>query len=127
MKNKQGSENLKRGSRGASRRSRVPRVSRRKEVEEALRESEEKFRSFVEKSSDGIVLIDERGLIVEWSEGQEKLTGLGRADVLGRPIWDVQVHLMPDERKTPKVHEQMKSATLAVLKNRSVLIARQGE
>jgi PAS domain S-box-containing protein len=106
----------KRAGRSAARRGRALRVTRHKKVEEALRESEERFRSFVEKSSDGIVLIDERGYIVEWSEGQEKLTGLSRAHALGQAIWDVQFLFLPDERKTPEVHENLKSETLSVLR-----------
>jgi PAS domain S-box-containing protein len=85
-------------------------------TEDRLRYSEEKFRSFVEQSSDGIVLIDERGFVVEWNHGEEELTGLGRADALGRPIWDVQFLLLPDDRKTPGIYEELKSAILAVLR-----------
>jgi PAS domain S-box-containing protein len=96
--------------------------------EDRLRYSEEKFRSFVEQSSDGIVVIDERGSIAEWSHGQEKLTGLSRADALGRPIWDIQMLLFPEERKTPRTYEEIESATLAVLRTgQSSLSDKQNE
>ncbi len=41
-------------------------IAERKQVETALRESEEKFRTFIEQSSDGITLIDEQGFVIEW-------------------------------------------------------------
>jgi len=112
----------------STQRRRARRAARHKKVEEALRESEEKFRNFVEKSSDGIVLIDERGYIVEWSEGQEKLTGLSRVEALARAIWNIQFLLLPDERKTSRVRTKMKSETLSVLRTgRSSMHGRESE
>ena len=74
-----------------------------KEAEVALRQSEQKFRSIVEQSNDGIVLIDRQGLILEWNRGQEQITGLMREDVLGTFIGDLQYNLAPSERRTPEL------------------------
>jgi len=71
-------------------------ITERKRAEQALHESEMKFRRFVEESTEGIVLTDEHGLIVEWNRSQEQLTGLRRANVLGQPIREVQYRLAPD-------------------------------
>jgi len=90
-------------------------IAGRKRVEGALRESEERLRSIVEQSSDGIVLTDERGAIIEWNRGQEQITGLKRADVLGRPLWDVQFQVSSRERDTPAVYEQVKASILEFL------------
>jgi len=57
---------------------------------QALSQSELKFRSVVEQSADGIMLIDENGMVVEWNKGEEEITGLRREDVVGRPVWSVQ-------------------------------------
>lgn len=54
---------------------------------------------FVEMSSDGIVLVDEEGLIIEWSRGQEEITGLKRIAAIGRPAWDVQWQMIPEPAK----------------------------
>jgi len=90
-------------------------ITERKRAEDALRESEEKFRSIVEQSSDGIVLADEQGTIIEWNPGQERITGLSRAEVLGRPVWDVQFRMAANDRDTPAVHERVKAGVLKLL------------
>ena len=82
----------------------------RHKMQQALRDSEEKWRAVIEQSLDGIILMDERGLVVEWNRGQEQLTGLARAEVLGRPLWDVQYQVTPAAQKdTPGLYEQIKA------------------
>ena len=65
-------------------------ISARKQAENALRESEEKFRAVLEQFSDGFALVDEQGQIEEWNPAMQKLTGLPRENVLGKPAWQVQ-------------------------------------
>ena len=55
----------------------------RKQAEKELRESENKFRSIIENSLDGIYLIDGQGLIIEWNPGIEKITLLTKKQVIG--------------------------------------------
>ncbi len=90
--------------------------SEHERVEKELRESEEKYRSIVEQSDDGIVVIDEHGAIIEWNRGQERITGLKRTEVIGQPLWDVLVQLSPEEQKIPEVYEQDKNRILDFLR-----------
>jgi PAS domain S-box-containing protein len=83
------------------------RLEERKRAEVALSESEQKFRSLVEQSSDGISIVDEKGMIVDWNQSQEQLTGLKQAEVLGRPMWEVQFQMMADEMKTPSMQKRL--------------------
>jgi PAS domain S-box-containing protein/putative nucleotidyltransferase with HDIG domain len=71
-------------------------------AENAIYESEQKFRSFIEQSSDGFVLLDEQGSVIEWNQAREWITGLRREEVIGRPFWDVQYQNTPLERQTPE-------------------------
>lgn len=80
-------------------------ITERKHKEEALRESEERFRSVVEQSQDGITLISGTGEIIEWNHAQERITGLSRDRVIGRPIWDVFFQMMPEELRTAEAHQ----------------------
>ncbi len=74
-------------------------ITARKQVEEKLRESEEKFRSLIEKSNDGITLIDEQGIIIEWNPAQVNITGISQAQALGAPFWEIQHQLLKLERR----------------------------
>jgi PAS domain S-box-containing protein len=74
-------------------------VTERKRAEAAFHESEARFRSFIEQSSEGMVLIDENGQIIEWNSAQENISGITRAEVLGCPYWDIQHRTLPEELK----------------------------
>lgn len=83
-------------------------ITERKQMEEALREREDIFRSVIEQSIDGIVLVDGAGTIIEWNRGREKLSGLSREQVVGRPIWEVNQELMVPERRTREGMERLR-------------------
>ncbi len=70
-------------------------ITGRKSMEEALRESEEKFRSIVEQSTDGIVLVDSDGIVIEWNSAMESIVGLRREQAMGKALWDVQYLYRP--------------------------------
>lgn len=90
-------------------------ITARKRVEAALRESEEKFRSVVAQSADGIVLVDQRGHIVEWNRGAEKLTGLAYAEIQEQPLWNIQVRLLPSSAQSPQLYAQFRETTRQAL------------
>jgi PAS domain S-box-containing protein len=92
-------------------------ITERKHAEEVLQQSEFKFRNIVENSQDGIILIDEQGNIIEWNKGQERITGFSRAEVLGRPMWDVQFQATPEEQKNPETYEQLKTFIMQLLRS----------
>lgn len=92
-------------------------ITERKKAEQILSESEEKFRTLVEHSPDGIILVDENGNIVEWNLGQEKISGVTKAAVLGKPFWEIQVNLRPDEFHSEQALEQSKLEIIEILKN----------
>lgn len=84
-------------------------IAERQQFEKALQESEQRFRSVIEQSTDGIVLTDEQGLIIEWNQGAERVTGLKRQDVWERPFGDVQQQLVKPRGKDVLVEfEQFK-------------------
>jgi len=95
----------------------IENITERIHTESALRESEQKFRSFVEESSDGFTLSDEQGYIIEWNRARERMTGLKADQVIGRFIWDVMHQLMPLERQTPETYERNKEVILNALEN----------
>ena len=69
-------------------------------MERKFRESEHMFRSVVEQASDGIVLVDSHGNIIEWNPRMEQITGLKHSETLGQPVWEVTFQMLPREEKT---------------------------
>jgi PAS domain S-box-containing protein len=80
-------------------------ITERKHVEEALRESETRFRTLIEQSSEGVMLVDENMQVIEWNPAQEKITGISRADAIGVFHWDIQYRMMPPERQKLRTPE----------------------
>jgi diguanylate cyclase (GGDEF)-like protein/PAS domain S-box-containing protein len=90
-------------------------ITKRKRSDQALIESEQKFRSLVEHSPDGIVIIDETGRIIEWNRGQVEISGLKQSEALGRQIWDIQFQLMREELRSEVTLERLKRQALEIL------------
>jgi PAS domain S-box-containing protein len=91
-------------------------LTERKQAEQALRESEEKFRTLIEQSAEGVMLADEDGNIVEWNHACERMMGLEQSQVLGRPLWDIMMKVIAPERVTAERREAIKSGTLEALR-----------
>lgn len=53
---------------------------------EVLRESEMKFRAVAQSANDAIVSADQRGNIIAWNTGAERIFGYQDAEVLGKPF-----------------------------------------
>src|SRR6185503_5161144 len=64
----------------------------RKQKEEALRESEDRFRTLAETASDAIITIDERGFIVFVNPAVEKVFGYPPGEMIGHDL----TMLMPE-------------------------------
>jgi PAS domain S-box-containing protein/putative nucleotidyltransferase with HDIG domain len=92
-------------------------VTERKQAEEKLRESEQKLRRVIEESTDGILLTDEEGRIIEWNTGQEHISGLKREKVLGRSLWDVRFDVAFPDQKIDAAKQAMRSNMEQILKS----------
>ncbi len=91
-------------------------ITQRKLMEEALRESEDRLRTFIRQSQDGIIIIDRQGKLAEWNTGEEQITGIPRSQALGQPLWEVQHRLAPREKRTPAFLQTAKEKIFSGLK-----------
>ena len=64
-------------------------VSERRRIENAVRESEHKFRGMIGQSTDGITLCDEKGAVIEYNESMSRLTNTKRENVIGKNVWEI--------------------------------------
>ena len=99
-------------------------VSSRVAAETALRESEEKLRALISQSVDGIVLISEEGKIIEWSKGQERLTGIPSSRAIDQFLWKIQYDTVPDEEKTEERKTQIMQQTSEFFNGSSYTISK---
>ena len=78
-------------------------ITERKKVEEALIQSELKFKEILSQINDGIIVFDEKGKIIIWNKGSEKIFGLSTKDAVGRDISEIQYQFAPPALKDKKL------------------------
>ncbi len=92
-------------------------ITERKHIEQALIESEEKFRSIFHSQKSGIILvIDENGEILEWNKGAEIAFGYSEKEMQKKTLTD----LMPKRYRDRHQHgfeHAIKNRTLSSLGN----------
>lgn len=81
-------------------RSSIHDITERKQIEEALRENEEKYRSLVEHAYDAILIADIEGNLIEANKKAEDLLGYTREELIGINI----SYLHPAEEHGKIVH-----------------------
>ena len=70
-------------------------ITDRKQMEEALRDSEIKFRAVTQSAIDAIITADRNGNIVFWNPSAQKMFGYQEHEVIGQPL----TILMPEHLK----------------------------
>ena len=72
-------------------------ITEQKKTESSLLESESRLRSFIDSTSEGMLIIDENGIIEEWNKAIEVITGVPKEDVLNRSWWNLALSIYPPE------------------------------
>ncbi|MGD0707094.1 MAG: PAS domain S-box protein [Anaerolineaceae bacterium] len=95
------------------------------------------LKTFIQQSSDSIVVLDPLGMICEWNPASEVLSGFAADEVLNKPSWEIFYQMSLPKHQTPEKLEYFKKIILQELQNgagpnfgktnRLVLISKFGE
>jgi len=88
-------------------------ISARLRTELALRESESKYRSLVEQSIEGIILVDGTGTIIDANRAAarmvERVPGEGRRPVVGRNVSEFEYSTLPSASRSGCDYERIRA------------------
>ena len=93
-------------------------VTEKIKAEEGLRESELRLRSFIDKSSEGVVIIDEKGVVEVWNLAAETITGILRKKILHHYWWDVFSLIYPYELQSDSNYKKVRKDNKSNIKKR---------
>lgn len=79
-----------------------------KRKEDELRENELKFRSFIEQSADGVIIVDSNGVVIEWNSAAYNISGVSPEIAKGRQVWEIQFELAEIEGKKESLRRYLK-------------------
>lgn len=91
-------------------------ITTQKDAEMELAESDERYRQLFEQSSDGILIADEEGTVIDCNPNFERIYGGPRAAIIGRKTWEVRYDLEPPEARTEEGAEPLKRVVLGALR-----------
>ncbi len=102
-------------------------TTERRRAYEALQSNEIKFRSFIAQAEDGIILLDEEGIIREWNSGMERMTRISRREAVERSLMELAA-LVSDDQNLPKADKSFSDLYMEItnmgrnaLQNESVI------
>ncbi|MBN2694283.1 cache domain-containing protein [bacterium] len=81
------------------------------------KENEMIFKLFVEQSKDGVMIIDDKGFVIECNQVVLNIMDFTREEILFREIWEIQSERMPLTQKTAHLITQMKIVLEDFFKN----------
>ncbi|NJK47131.1 PAS domain S-box protein [Candidatus Gracilibacteria bacterium] len=82
-------------------------ISERKQAEESLRESEQKFRAIFDGTFQFIGLLTTEGIVIEANLTALNSIGAKRSEIIGRPFWET-----PWWTHSPQLQEQLKKGII---------------
>lgn len=85
------------------------RVEDHQSIEASQNEGEEKFRTLIQSTHDGIVVNDDRGVILEWNTGMEQVFGIPAGEAIGRTLFEIASRCIPEERDAVEVEGWIRS------------------
>jgi PAS domain S-box-containing protein len=103
-------------------------LSKKTKTEEALRQSEERYRTMIMSVGDGVIATDTEGQVELLNPVAEALTGWRQEEARGKPLEEIFRIINEETRQTVEnpVRRAMREGLVVGLVNHSVLIAKDG-
>lgn len=92
-------------------------VNIRKELHDLLISNQEKFKSFIDQSVEGISIIDTNANIVEWNNSLAAISGISPEDAINRKVYDIDYQCMAPSRKTELRYQKIRQTTEEFIRN----------
>jgi PAS domain S-box-containing protein len=103
-------------------------LSKKTRTEEALRQSEERYRTTIMSVGDGVIATDTEGQVELLNPVAEALTGWRQEEARGKPLEEIFRIINEETRQTVEnpVRRAMREGLVVGLANHSILIAKDG-
>jgi len=84
-------------------------IAKRKLAEERLKESEEKYRNLYENSPNGIILLNEEGVILEANDAAGRIFGYHIPNVIGKNYRDLEIYSREELKEIEAQYQEYRS------------------
>ncbi|HEX2935243.1 MAG TPA: ATP-binding protein [Bacteroidales bacterium] len=82
-------------------------ITQRKHGENAVKESEIKFKEIINQVNDGIIVVDEQQKVIVWNKGAEQVLGLMAEDTINKNVTDVLLQIASPKLKVKLTEENV--------------------
>lgn len=89
----------------------------RKELHDLLLQNQEKFRSFIEQSSDGVAIVDMEGRVIEWNSSMFQISGISHSTAVKSSIFELNIQLLPEGKRSHRNIEYIKKEITQYITN----------
>lgn len=101
-------------------------VTERRGTEQALRDSEERLKTYLENSPDIICVVGRKGVISYINRAMELTTGYSRDELVGHSFTDLPL-LAPESKAKPEEWKELNAAEGATRSQEYVIVKKDGE
>jgi two-component system, cell cycle sensor histidine kinase and response regulator CckA len=97
-------------------------ISGKMQSEVDILRREERFRNIFEQSADGIFIIATNGIIIEWNEKMEAVTGISKIDAVDKNISTLYASVMTGLTPEEKMSQMAKYETILKIVRKGILV-----
>ena len=97
-------------------------IHERQAAEVALQNSETRFQSIIEQSSEGFVLVDNEAHIIDTNPAIEKITGISQSEIKGQYVWDFQTKISGRKEVPPEITERIQKIFVDAMRNKEAAL-----